>query len=72
MSPPLCTTDLDVVDGMDILHGVLYNFAHSLQSPVGPQSGHCVPLHQHIALSQQLNGLSDHTCSTKWHTDLGV
>lgn len=48
---------LNVIDRVNVLHGVLHHLAHLLQPSVGPQGGHSAPLHQHIALRQQLHCL---------------
>ena len=48
---------LNVIDWVNVLHRVLHHLTHLLQPSVGPQGGHSAPLHQHIALRQQLHCL---------------
>ena len=48
---------LNVIDRVNVLHCVLHHLAHLLQPSVGTQGGHSAPLHQHIALRQQLHCL---------------
>ena len=45
----LIKTNLDIVDGMNILHGVLHNLPDLLESTVWSKSRHSVSLGQDVA-----------------------
>ena len=57
---PEMHSDLDVVDGMNVFHGVLDDLAHLLQTLERPQGGHGVPLYHDVALRQEFDRL--HVC----------
>lgn len=52
----LIKTNLDIVDRMNILHGVLHNLPDLLESTVWSKSRHSVSLGQDVALRQQFYG----------------
>ena len=54
---------LDIVDRVNVLHGVLHYLPHLLESLERTKSRDGVPLHQDVALSQQFYGLQ---CGSIW------
>ena len=54
---PLDHEFFDVVDGVNILHGVDDDPPHDLETLEPPNQTDCPSLHQNVALGQQLQGL---------------
>ena len=47
----------DVIDGMDVLHGVLHNLPHLLETFEVPEGRDSVSLNHDVALRQEFDGL---------------
>ena len=54
---PELHSDLDVIDWVNVLHGVLDDLAHLLQTLERPQGRHGVSLYHDVALRQELDCL---------------